>query len=249
MSKALPIILLLGLLSALAPAAAAQTRTVTFELEDIWFNSSNQLTGTFEWTYQVGDWENGTAEFLDIYVPGYGSDLNNLVFTVEVDAIEITLNGSYHGMGVDVFIRLLSDLHPQQPALVDTANSPYDIEGTGLHGNIISGAVEAVQPDFGMTVTGTCPTTQVDITGATQSGQVALLYAFNQGSFAVPAGLPCAGTILGLDSTVGLATMLHADSTGTIQWNANVPAGACGTVYLQALDLTDCATSDVIPLS
>lgn len=246
MIKALPVILCLSFAATLATAASAQTRVVTYDFDQIWFNSSSQMTGTFEWTYQVGDFENGTAQFLDIYVPGYGSDINNLVFTVDMDSIEITLNGSYHGMGVDVFIRMLSDLDPVLPAFVDPANSTYDIENV-MQGNMLGGSVVPLTPDFSMTVGGTCPSIQLDIEGASAGGQVALLYAFGQGSFTVPGG-PCVGTVLGLDNTTSLAVMLQADASGTIAWNANVPAGACGTVYLQSLDLGSCATSDVIPL-
>jgi hypothetical protein len=229
-----------------------QTRVTTFSLEDIWLDPDitrpgtppQQLTGTFEWTYTVGDFENGSGQFLDVYVPWFGSDMQNLVFTIDLDSIEITMNGSYHGLGVDVTVKTLTDLDPNVPAVVDTANSSFHIEAGDYRGHMISGSVEAVVPDFDMVVGGSCPAIQIDIEGATPSGQVALLYAFGQGSFVVPGG-PCIGTVLGLDSSVSLAIMLQADAAGTIAWNANVPAGACGNVFLQALDLGSCATSAV----
>ena len=41
-------------------------------------------------------------------------------------------------------------------------------------------------------------------------------------------------------------TLLYA--FGTLTLPTNVPAGACGQVYLQALDLTSCGYSDVVLL-
>ena len=141
-----------------------------------------------------------------------------------------------------------ADLDPNVPAVVDTVNSSFHIEAGDYRGHMISGSVFATVPPLDLTITGACPSLQFQIDGATAQGQVALLYAFGPGSFAVPAGLPCAGTILGLDNTTRLATMLTADAAGSIVWNTNVPAGACGTAFLQVLDLSSCDTSSVVDL-
>ena len=81
------------------------------------------------------------------------------------------------------------------------------------------------------------------IDNVTPDGQVALLYARAQGSFVIPNGYPCAGTVLGLDSTVALGTTITADPNGLATLITSVPPGACGLFHFQALDLNDCRTS------
>lgn len=246
--------LLLIFLGGFSSEAAAQTRVATFTLDNVWLNPDishggppGQMTGTFQWTYTVGDFDNGSGEFLDIYVPWFGSDMQNLVFTVDLDSIEITMNGSYHGLGVDVILRMTSDLSLDTPALTDTVNSSFHIENGNYRGHMTSGSVHTID-QMELAVSGLCPSMQFDISGMTANGQMALLYANGQGSFTVPSGVPCAGVVLGLDSTTRLATMLTADASGIASLNVNVPAGVCGSVYLQALDLTTCGVSDVVLL-
>ena len=246
--------ILLTLLGSFSATASAQTRVATFTLDNVWLNPDIShggppapMSGTFEWTYTVGDFDNGSGEFLDIYVPWFGSDMSNLVFTIDLNSIEITMNGSYHGLGVDVNLKLTSDLSLDTPALTDTVNSSFHIEAGNYRGHMTAGSVHTVDA-LTLSVSGICPTMQFDIDGATSNGQVALLYARNQGSFVVPSGLPCAGLTLGLDSSIKLASMLTTDAAGHATLNANVPAGACGTIYLQALDLSACQVSDVVLL-
>ena len=58
-------LLVFATLSALASEAAAQTSKVTYVLDDVQVDTgsaggpTSQMTGTFEWTYDVGDFENG----------------------------------------------------------------------------------------------------------------------------------------------------------------------------------------------
>ncbi|MFT4626970.1 MAG: hypothetical protein ACI8PZ_005651 [Myxococcota bacterium] len=95
-------------------------------------------------------------------------------------------------------------------------------------------------------VSGTCPgPVDIDISSATPSGSVALLYGLGPGSDVVPAG-PCAGTVS------GLAGMLHAmnvavDGAGAITMSPTLPPGACSRT-IQFLDLTTCEMSDPIDL-
>lgn len=95
---------------------------------------------------------------------------------------------------------------------------------------------------------GTCPSHDFLIDGVTAHGQVALLYAFSTGSYPIPAGYPCAGTALGLDSTVTLGAMLRADATGSASLHAIVPTAACGRITFQALDLATCGLSPAVLL-
>jgi hypothetical protein len=252
----LPVALTFGCLAGFAPAASAQTTVATFTLDDVflladisdpWTAVPVQMTGTFEWTYTPGDFENGTGVFLDVFIPYWGSDLNLLDITVDLSSIEFSLNGNYHSRGVDVTLFLLNDLAPDTPAVVDTVRSTFHIEAGDYRGHAISGSV-APEAQMDLLLTGTCPAVQVDIDGVTTGGQVALLYAFAPGAFAVPVGYPCAGTVLGLDGSVTLGSMLVADANGSATLNVNVPAGACGSVYLQALDLSSCGLSEVVLL-
>lgn len=235
--------------AALPSQASAQTQSATYSLENVMLGTGgSQMTGTFTWVYQVGDFENGVGTFTDIYVPGFGSVLSDFSYTIEIDQIEVTLSQSWHGLGVDIMLRLTSDLSLTQPAFINTATSTYMLEnGTISQGPVTDGWVETI-PDLDLVVSGTCPSLTFDIERATPSGSVALLYANNTGTFVVPNGFPCAGTTLGLNSSVALAATLQADTLGTATLSANVPAGACGTFYVQALDLTTCGTSVAVLL-
>ncbi|HEX9792814.1 MAG TPA: hypothetical protein VGC54_02415 [Planctomycetota bacterium] len=108
----------------------------------------------------------------------------------------------------------------------------------------------AIVPDFSLTITGPCPgSVTVDVSGATPSGSVAFATALGTGSFVIPGGFPCAGTVLGLSSAgITHRTTRTADAAGNISFPATAPAGACGRLFVQAIDLTTCATTNVVAL-
>ncbi len=97
-------------------------------------------------------------------------------------------------------------------------------------------------------VAATCPSggpIRIEWSGASPGGQVALLFARNTGSFIIPNNRPCAGTTLGLGSNqIQLAWQGGAGANGSRTLNTTAGPGACGG-YLQLLDLTPCATSNV----
>ena len=99
-----------------------------------------------------------------------------------------------------------------------------------------------------LTVNATCPTggpIQVSWSGATPNGQIALIFARNEGSFIVPNNLPCAGTQLGLSgSQIQVAYRGSAGADGSRTVNATAGPAACGG-NLQLLDLSTCGTSNV----
>jgi len=99
-----------------------------------------------------------------------------------------------------------------------------------------------------LTITGPCPGLgTVDVSGASPGGTVAIVYALAQGSFPVPSGRPCAGTVLGLAATgITLAATPTADPTGSVSLPATLPGNACGVGAVQAVDLTTCTTSNVV---
>ncbi len=240
----------------LAPAAAAQTAAVDYDLVNVWLDPDithpwegpRQLTGRFTWTYTVGDFENGAGVFTHLDVPWLPTNPPPLITTIDLGSIEISMSGNWHGLGADVQLFLLNDLDPNQTSAVDLARSAFEIEnGVVRKGHVISGSIV---PDFQMSlvVAGTCPTHQFQLSGVTANGTAALLYAFGMGGFTIPNGYPCAGTMLGLDGTTALGATVTADAAGDAVLVQTVPAGACSRVYLQALDLGSCGLSPAVLL-
>mgnify|MGYP006935311299 CR=1 FL=1 len=249
--------LLLFVLAGLNTQLSAQTATVTYNLENVsmiadvshpWSTSTYPMTGTFEWTYVVGDFDNGNGVYTAMDVPWYGTDVSTLDFTIDLNSIEMVLPGNWQNLGLDITMHLIEDLSPTEVSNLDLTRSAFDIENNSIHkGHFVSGRI-VPDPQLALTVSGTCPSVTFEIDGAVANGQVALLYAFGGGAYIVPNGYPCAGTWLGLDSSVTLGVVQNADASGTLTLPTNVPAGACGQVYLQALDLTSCGLSNVILL-
>ncbi len=92
---------------------------------------------------------------------------------------------------------------------------------------------------------GSCPgAVSADVSGAEPGGRVALLFAASEGSYVIPGGA-CAGTTLGL-SNAGLRIVdtQIADGSGNASFSGNAPVAACGG-YIQAIDASDCETSNV----
>jgi len=106
----------------------------------------------------------------------------------------------------------------------------------------------SITPAPMLSVAATCPNggpIRIEWTGATPDGQVALIFARNTGSFTIPGNRPCTGTQLGLGADqIQLAFQGRSGPDGSRTLNADAGPGACGG-YLQLLDLTTCATSNV----
>lgn len=94
---------------------------------------------------------------------------------------------------------------------------------------------------------GSCPGSMTfNVSGATPGGNVAFIYAFGTGSVEIPPDQPCAGTVLGLNGTATLGGVATANANGEASFTANVPAPACGRVFVQALDVSSCGTTNVV---
>ena len=106
--------------------------------------NGNLMTGTFVWTYDEGDFENGTGQFTDLDIPYTAHDQTDLVITIEVDgSIEFTLDGNFHDDGVDIMLRFEGELTPTTGVPVDLEQSSYDIGGNGFHsGGFMSGSIQ-----------------------------------------------------------------------------------------------------------
>lgn len=136
--------------AALVSAGESGAETRHYALDDVFFlkegTTSNlqPMHGYFDWTYTPGDFENGAGELLWVDIPGTTHGVEDLVVTIEVGGIEISLDGSFHDDGVDVSIKFLTDLSPAAASVIDTdpANSKFDIGGNGFYrGSIASGSV------------------------------------------------------------------------------------------------------------
>ena len=142
---------LLSLLLATASIGVAQTATVTYDLENVWLDpdsGSNQpMTGRFEWTYPVGDFDSGTGEFLALDLPWYGDGMD-LEWTIESNQLEIVFPGNWHDWGVDISMKFTQSLSLDQPAYLDLALSKFEIETNGYNrkGTFISGAAVPSSP-------------------------------------------------------------------------------------------------------
>ena len=96
-----------------------------------------------------------------------------------------------------------------------------------------------------LTITGACPgNVTLTADNATPGANVAFIDAFGPGSVSIPSG-PCAGTVLGLNRTATLLRAVRADGSGTARTSGTAPPAACGRVFVQALDISNCATSNV----
>lgn len=95
-----------------------------------------------------------------------------------------------------------------------------------------------------LSIVGGCPgPALVEISGATPSGQIVIASSPATGSLTIGSG-GCAGTTVDLDNPQVLASLV-ATAEGTLFASVDLPASLCGQ-FLQAMDSTTCATSNVL---
>lgn len=113
--------------------------------------------------------------------------------------------------------------------------SPFGIDNIQYH------AGPALQ------VTASCPQggpIQISWSGATPRARVALLFGHRIGETMIPEPNACAGTALNLRGRVRMIFESPSGANGEATINADARPEACGG-YLQLLDLSTCATSNV----
>jgi len=131
----------------LASSGLAQTAAESYDLHKVLldggpFTTPQFLTGSFTWTYQVGDFENGAGVFTSLDVPWTGETLATLNTNIDVGSIEIVLPGSFHDKGVDISLKLVHKLGPGVPAAIDFATSKFEIQDGPIHsGPVVSGEI------------------------------------------------------------------------------------------------------------
>ncbi len=138
-----------GTMVSLAQVGHAQTQTITYELQNVWLDPDNgnprQMTGTFTWTYDVGDFENGAGAFTELYIPWGGYGIDDLNITIEQSSLETSLIGNWHDRGCDVSLKFVEPLSTDQPSDIDLVLSSFDIQyGVSYQGQPISGSVVPV---------------------------------------------------------------------------------------------------------
>lgn len=121
----------------------AHAASVNYTLENVILDDNTQMTGTFSWTFDIGDFENGVGQFTFLEVPHTSHDHTDLNATIDVgQSIEITLPGSTHDDGVDITLVLLQALTPTTSSSINLILSKYEIGGNGFYdGLFLSGLI------------------------------------------------------------------------------------------------------------
>ena len=135
--------------SVIIAAYDAHAASVNFTLDNVLLADSTQMTGTFSWTFDIGDFENGVGQFSSLVIPYTKHNQDDLNATIDVgQSIEITLEGSVHDDGVDITLVLLQPLTPITSSSIDPSASKYEIGGNGFHdGFFKSGSISpSTQP-------------------------------------------------------------------------------------------------------
>ncbi len=110
---------------------------------------------------------------------------------------------------------------------------------------------EGPKPHFSLWLNGSIGNyMQAKMTGLTPNGQALVMWAKGEGGpNPIPPGLPCAGTMMDLNSNLQKVAIVTADSYGEAILGPGpkrVPAAASGLIWIQAVDLTTCETSNKI---
>jgi len=121
---------------------------VNYTLVNVILDDHTQMTGTFSWTFDTGDFENGAGRFTSLEIPHTSHDHYDLNATIDVgQSIEITLPVNTHDDGVDITLVLLQALTPTTSSPINLVQSKYEIGGNGFHtGLFLSGTIS---PDTG----------------------------------------------------------------------------------------------------
>jgi hypothetical protein len=127
-----------ALLTAVVSVASAQVESIRYELQDVFLQDGSQMTGAFDWTYTVGDFEGGSGVFTDLQIPWRPNgtvpplEQEGMIFTIEDKQIEISLDGNFHDYGLDISLKFFQTLSPTQPSLLDLNTSFFECCGNGF---------------------------------------------------------------------------------------------------------------------
>jgi hypothetical protein len=80
----------------LMAAFNAHADTVNYFLDNVILDDHTQMTGTFTWTYDTGDFENGVGQFTSLDIPHTSHDHTDLKISIDIGkTIEFTLIGNF----------------------------------------------------------------------------------------------------------------------------------------------------------
>ncbi len=120
----------------------ANAVTVRYTLDNIFLNTTDQMTGSFEWVYNEGDFENGTGKFTELFIPGTRRTLAELNITFDIsNSIEFTLINNIDNDGVDITLFLATPLTPTTSSLLDLGTSKWSLGGAGINNSFNSGGI------------------------------------------------------------------------------------------------------------
>ena len=138
-------------LAAVMSVGSAQADTVTYTLDnvvlagcapdDCSWPPGDVISGTFVWTFNPRDFEGGSGEFTSLVIPApldYWAPYVNLITQIQPNQIELTGDGNYHDVGLDISIVLLQDLSPTLPSGIDLVNSKFECCGNGFRDQLFS---------------------------------------------------------------------------------------------------------------
>ena len=140
-------------LAAIMSVGTAQANTVSYTLDNIFLNSTAQMTGTFEWTYDEDDFEGGTGVFSELFIPLTSRTLAELNISFDSKkSIEFSFMGNVHNDGVDITLVFMAPLSPTQSTLLDLGASKWSLGGTGANNSFNSGGISLVAVPIPATV-------------------------------------------------------------------------------------------------
>ena len=122
-----------------------QAATVSYIFDDVFLVDGSQMTGAFDWTYSIGDFEGGTGVFTELDIPwrpgGTQPPLEepNMIFTIESNQIEISLDGNFHDYGLDVILKFSTSLSPTASSPLNLNTSFFECCGNGFKDQAFSG--------------------------------------------------------------------------------------------------------------
>lgn len=112
--------------------------TVSYTLDDVFLEDGTQMTGAFDWTYTIGDFEGGSGVFTALEIPwqptGTAPPLEEpgMVLTIENNQIEISLDGNFHDYGLNISLKFVQSLSATQSSLIDLNTSFFECCGNGF---------------------------------------------------------------------------------------------------------------------
>jgi len=137
-------VVLFSWLALVMSMGSAQAAIVSYTLDDIFLVDGTQMTGSFDWTYTIGDFEGGDGVFTALEIPWQPSatdtllEQDGMVLTIENNQIEISLDGNFHDYGLDISLKFVQSLSPTQSSLIDLSTSSFECCGNGFKDQLFS---------------------------------------------------------------------------------------------------------------